>query len=88
MTDDKWQNAPPPRRGGYDWDDISKRLRARPGRWMRVAQSKPRSVQEAVNRGRIRLLRDDKWTYRCEVRNTSRDNNLADIWMTAERKED
>jgi hypothetical protein len=46
-------------------------------------------VQEAINRGRIRVLRDDpRWTYRCETRNTTPDKKTADIWMTAERKKD
>lgn len=88
MADERWEEAPPPRRGGYDWTGIAKKLRARPGKWMLVAEQKPRSVQEAVNRGRIRTLRDDpNWTYRCETRNTT-DRKTADIWMSAERKKE
>lgn len=86
---ERWEDSPPPRRGGYDWPGIARKLQAKPGKWMLVAEGRARSVQEAINRGRIRVLRDDpRWTYRCETRNTTPDKKTADIWMTAERKKD
>lgn len=85
---DEWQEAPPPRRGGRDWEGIAAKLRARPGKWLLVEKQAPRSLQEAVNRGRIAVLRNDAdWTYRCETRNTT-DRKIADIWMSAERKKE
>lgn len=85
MRGDGWQPQPP-LRGNYDWPDIAKRLKARPGQWLLIAEQVPRTVHGAVVRGRIQALRDPRWVFECKTRNTNGKN--ADIWMSARHREE
>lgn len=80
MTTETWQDKPP-RRGSYDWGEITKRLRKRPGKWLLIREQAPRSLYGAVRRDRIAALRDPKWVY--VVRTTNTNGERADIWMSA-----
>lgn len=81
-----WQEQPPPERGGYDWPAILRKLRRRPEKWLLVAEQAPRSIQSAVRRGHISMIRDDpNWDYDIRCRRTN--GQRADIWMSARRKE-
>jgi len=85
VTRPTWQDTPPPERARYDWPAITAKLRRRPGKWLLIGEQIPRSVQSAVHRGHIAVLRDDpNWDYdiRCRRTNGSR----ADIWMSATKK--
>lgn len=80
MAAEKWQDEPP-RRGRYDWGPITKRLRSRPDKWLKIGEQVPRSVYGAIKGDRIKALRDSAWVY--EVRTSNTNGPLADIWMSA-----
>jgi hypothetical protein len=81
-----WQEEPPPAYGRYDWPAIKRRLQSRPGEWTLVAEQVPRSVASAIRRDNIAALRDERWEFECRTRQTQ--GNLADLWMTARRREE
>lgn len=80
---------PPPSRstGRYDWWDITRRLKAKPGEWMLVLEAQPRTVADAIRRKRMSALDDPEWEFELTTRNNNEQDKTCDYWMAAHRKE-
>lgn len=50
-----WESPPPPHHG-YDWGEIARSLRANPHEWLRVFDSGPVSIVNAIRQGSIAAL--------------------------------
>jgi hypothetical protein len=51
-----WE-APPPSPSGFDWTAIAQALRENPEQWLKLFDSGPASVVNAIRQGSIRALR-------------------------------
>jgi hypothetical protein len=67
----------------YDWDDIAKFLRKKPGKWARVARDVPRSHAYAIRQGLKRAFQPpDEWMTRTVVDPENRTStSRADLYM-------
>lgn len=88
-----WLDEPPPenrsgRRGKYDWDAIVAALQERPGQWRLVVEGANRGLYSAIKARRMVALQDPDWEFEVRSRNTDRENNTADIWMSATPREE
>ena len=57
-TIEAWED-PPERRARYDWEDIAKRLKRKPGKWAKVFDRDRTSLAVALRSGSITALKPD-----------------------------
>lgn len=73
-----WEQPPKPGHG-YDWAEVARTLRSRPGQWLRVFDSGPVSIVNAIRQSSIKALmpihRPGKDGYGFEVRTTNNKTN-------------
>ena len=55
-----WEAPPPPASGtgsgAYNWPDIARQVRAKPGEWLRVFENGPISIVNAVRQGSMTAI--------------------------------
>jgi hypothetical protein len=87
---DKWaETLPPParrgRRGKYDWDQIVRKLKDKPGQWLLIDEAARRGLESSIKSRRMTALQDPNWVFTPQTRNTDREAGTCEVWMRAER---
>lgn len=89
MSQQTWVAQPPqPRASGtpgkYDWDEIVKAIKDRPGEWLLIEKAGNRGLATAIRNRKMRALKDPAWEFRAQVRKNEGAQTWA-IYISAER---
>ena len=89
MTD-QWSSVPPAAKGGprgkYDWPEIVRKLKSRPGEWLLIDDEASRSLSSAIKARKMTALQDPDWTFDVQTRNNDREKNTAEVYMSARKR--
>jgi hypothetical protein len=89
MVDRTWRDEPPPRRGRYNWEEITADLKRKPGKWALVNPDANPSTAGAIRLRKMTALQDDKWDFQvrvAKVKDEDTDIVRHELWMSAKRK--
>ena len=75
-------------RGKYDWPDIVKRLKRRPGKWTVVDEEAALGITSASRRQKMTALRDPEWTFEYATRDNDTITGKCTLWMRATKREE
>jgi hypothetical protein len=88
MPKEVWRKEPPARPRRYDWEGITAKLKKKPGQWYLIADDANMSLAGAIKRKKMVALREPGWTFSVRTLHNDLSTRTAEVWMSAERKEE
>lgn len=73
-------------RGKYNWPEIIKQLKDRPGQWLLVDDDATPGAPQVVRERRAVALRDDEWDFHVTTRGNDHTIRRSQMWVSATPK--